>query len=81
MTKAKQMQVTALLKDGGYEALQITPDMLGELAQRVVANGSERVQTLTQTYDVVGVLVKGDQIGDRVIIIGNGPRGEKTDVC
>lgn len=68
MTKAKQMQVTVLLKDRGHETLQITPEMLGELAQRIVANGSECVQTLTQTYDVVGILVKGNQLGDRVIV-------------
>lgn len=72
MTKAKQMQVTVMLKDGGYESLQITPEMLGELAQRIVANGSERVITLTQAYEVVGVLIKGNQIGDRVILTSSG---------
>ncbi|MCA4755567.1 hypothetical protein H8Z60_23870 [Mycolicibacterium fortuitum] len=66
------MKVTVMVKDGGYESLQITPEMLGELAKRIVQDGSEWVHTMTKSYEVVGILVKGPQIGDRVIITGSG---------
>ena len=72
----KQINVTVMIKDGGYESIRISPKMLELLAQRIVQNGSERVITMTKSIEVVGVLVQGQQIGDRVIITG---RGNKHD--
>jgi len=66
------VKVTVMVKDGGYESLQIAPELLGELAKRIVQDGSEWVHTMTKSYEVVGILVKGPQIGDRVIITGSG---------
>lgn len=66
------MNVTVMVKGGGYESLQIAPEMLGELAKRIIQDGSEWVHTMTKSYEVVGILVKGPQIGDRVIITGSG---------
>ncbi|WP_156088562.1 hypothetical protein [Mycobacterium tuberculosis] len=66
------MKVTVMVKDGGYESIQISPEMLGELANRIVKDGSEWVHTMTKSYEVVGILVKGPQIGDRVIMTGSG---------
>lgn len=64
------MTVTVMVKDGGCETIKITPEMLGELAERITKNGTEWVHTLTKQIEVVGILVKGSQIGDRVIITG-----------
>lgn len=66
------MKVTVMVKDGGYESIQISPEMLGELADRIVQDGSEWVHTMTKSYEVVGILVKGPKIGDRVIMTGSG---------
>lgn len=66
------MKVTVMVKDGGFESIQISPEMLGELANRIVQDGSEWVHTMTKSYEVVGILVKGPQIGERVIMTGSG---------
>ncbi|MCV4233333.1 hypothetical protein OHJ21_19300 [Virgibacillus sp. LDC1] len=65
------MKVTVMVKDGGYESIQISPELLGKLAKRIVQDGSEWVHTTTKSLEVVGILIKGDQIGDRVIITGD----------
>ncbi|WP_127549719.1 hypothetical protein [Paenibacillus amylolyticus] len=65
------MKVTVMVKNGGCENLQISPDLLGKLAKNIVVNGSEFIHTMSKSVEVVGILVKGDQIGDRVIITGN----------
>ena len=64
----KQIDVTVMIKDGGYDSIRLSPEMLGLLAQNIVQNGSERVVTMTKSIEVVGVLVQGTKIGDRVII-------------
>lgn len=66
------MKITVMVKDGGYESIQISPELLGELAKRIVQDGSEWVHTMTKSYEVVGILVKGPQIGDRIIMTGSG---------
>ena len=73
----KQIDVTVMIKDGGYASIRINPKMLELLAQRIVQNGSERVITMTKSIEVVGVLVQGQQIGDRVIITGKGEEEAK----
>lgn len=77
------MKITVMVKDGGYESIQISPELLGELAKRIVQDGSEWVHTMTKSYEVVGILVKGPQIGERVIITGGGEDinlpGEETN--
>lgn len=69
------MKITVMLKDGGYDVLQISPEMLGKLAKSIVVNGVESVHTMSKSFEVVGILVKGNQIGERVIITG---KGEET---
>ena len=59
----KQINVTVMIKDGGYASIRLSPGMLGLLAQNIMQNGSERVITLTRSIEVVGVLVRGPQIG------------------
>lgn len=66
------MKVTLLLKDGGYDVVQIAPDLLGKLANNIVKNGSESVHLMNRSLEAVGILIKGSQIGDRVIITGKG---------
>lgn len=66
------MKITVMVKDGGYESIQISPELLGELAKRIVQDGSEWVHTMTKSYEVVGIFIKGSQVGDRVIMTGSG---------
>ncbi|GIO33682.1 hypothetical protein J2TS6_48230 [Paenibacillus albilobatus] len=64
------MKVTLMLKDGGYAVVQTTPEMLGELANNIVCNGSETVHLMTRSVEAVGILVQGKKIGERVILTG-----------
>jgi hypothetical protein len=64
------MEVTVMVKDGGYGVIQISPELLGKLANNIIKNGSEFVHTMSRSIEVVGILIKGDQIGDRVIVTG-----------
>ncbi|MFU1797618.1 hypothetical protein ACM1RC_27390 [Paenibacillus azoreducens] len=70
------MKVTLMLKDGGYDIVQITPEMLGVLANNIVNNGSEIVHFKNKSIEAVGILVQGKQTGERVIITG---RSEVAD--
>lgn len=67
--------VIVMLKDGGHDKMLITPEMLGDLSYNIVENGVETIHTATTSLEVVGVLVYGKQIGERVIMIPES-RGE-----
>jgi hypothetical protein len=64
------LYVTALLKDGGDEALGISPSMLGPFARNIQRNGSERAHLKNRSVEVVGLLITGKETGERVIILG-----------
>lgn len=66
----KYMTFTALIKDGGYEKIQITPEMLGQLALAIHEKGSERIQLQSKVLNVVGILKASKEAGERVMIIG-----------
>ena len=65
------ISITALIKDGGDKQLQITSEMLGELALSIKKNGSEAVQLKDKSIIVAGILISGKDMGERVIICGD----------
>jgi len=65
------ISITAIIKDGGDRQLQITSEMLGELALLIKKNGSEVVQLNDGEIIVVGILIAGKDIGKRVILCGD----------
>ena len=62
--------ITAMLKDGGYRQLQITPEYLGQLAESIQKQGYEWVTLVKGPIAIVGFMVVGNQVGDRVIVLG-----------
>jgi hypothetical protein len=69
--KPQTISITAIIKDGGYEKLQITPKMLAELAVSIQEKGSEYVRLKDRYVIVVGMLVTGNEVGERVILCGD----------
>jgi len=65
------ISITALIKDGGDKQLQITSEMLGELALSIKKSGSEAVQLKDKSIIVAGILISGKDMGERVIICGD----------
>jgi len=65
------ISITALIKDGGDKQLQITSEMLGELALSIKKNGSEVVQLKDKEIIIAGILIAGKEVGERVIICGD----------
>ena len=65
------ISITALIKDGGDKQLQITSEMLGELSLSIKKNGSEVVQLKDKSIIVVGILITGKDMGERIIICGD----------
>ena len=65
------ISITAIIKDGGYEKLQIPSKFLSELALSIKKNGSEIVQLRDRSIIVAGILVAGKDIGERIIVCGD----------
>lgn len=66
----KTVPVNLVIKDGGYETLHIPVDMIGELVLAIHEKGSERVQTINRTLNVVGLFRISKEAGQRVIFQG-----------
>jgi len=62
------INITALIKDGGDKQLQITPEMLGELALSIKKNGSEVVQLKDRSIIIDGILISGKRILERGLL-------------
>jgi len=67
----KNIKFTAIIKDGGYETFQITPKMFNDLVISLQEKGYECLQLRDRSVDIVGVLVAGKDVGDRIIICGD----------
>jgi hypothetical protein len=67
----KLIKFTAIVKDGGYEAIQITPQMFSELALAIQEKGSEHLHLKDRSIVVVGILKIGKEVGERVIMCGD----------
>lgn len=62
--------ITVMLKNGGYDVIKISSNMLGQLALAIKQKGSEIVHLTSGSIEVVGIIVIGNQAGDRVILLG-----------
>lgn len=62
--------LTALIKDGGQEPFAVPDYMLGKMAAKIQENGVGTIHTSSRSVDVVGLLITGNQAGERVIILG-----------
>lgn len=66
----KYINITVMIKDGGYQVIQILPDMLGKLAESIKNNGFEWAVLQSGPIPVVGFIVAGKQVGERLIMLG-----------
>jgi NADPH:quinone reductase-like Zn-dependent oxidoreductase len=65
------ISINAMLLDGGYRTLQINKKMLSDLAESIQKHGFEYVSLTSGVIEIVGFVVSGSLVGDRVIILGN----------
>ncbi|WP_409346802.1 hypothetical protein [Paenibacillus sp. MBLB4367] len=65
------LNISVMLKDGGYSVVKITIDMIGQLAKAIQEKGFEWITLKSGPIAVVGFMVIGNQTGDRVIILGD----------
>jgi hypothetical protein len=64
----KTITITAMIKDGGYESLKITPEMLGDLAYTIQEYGCQAVHLANNRSLIVeGIVLFGKNCGDRII--------------
>lgn len=65
------VSILAMVKDGGYERIQIPMDWVGKLALSITNNGYETAKLASgKTFDVVGFVVIGNMTGERIIVSG-----------
>lgn len=67
----KRVTITILLKEGGYETLEISPKMLGDLALSLQTKDVETIHTQTRVFEIVGFMKTTKGVGERVIICGS----------
>jgi|GEM_PF-2378850 len=66
-----EINITAMIKDGGYESVKLPPSLMGELAKAIQRKGRESIHLASgRTLEVVGFIVKGDMTGERIIVMG-----------
>ena len=69
--KMKTIRFTAIIKDGGYETFQVDPKMFSDLVLSLQENGHESIHLKTRSVVIVGVLVTGKDVGERIIVCGD----------
>lgn len=67
----KTIHFTAIVKDGGYEKVQITPKMFGQVALAIQEKGSEYIHLKDRSFIIVGILKVSKEVGERVIMCGD----------
>jgi hypothetical protein len=64
----KLVDITLLVKDGGYETVRVPTQMLGELAYAIQEKGSEVVRLASNKVIVAAGIVKmSKEAGDRIM--------------
>ena len=66
----KTIKFTAIIKDGGYETFQIEPQMFTDLVLSIQEKGSEIMHLKDRSLIIVGVLITGKDVGERIILCG-----------
>ncbi|HIW31279.1 MAG TPA: hypothetical protein IAA29_00680 [Candidatus Paenibacillus intestinavium] len=70
--------IMVFTEDGGQEYTALPKSLVGELAQAIATKGSETIQLESgKTWEVVGFMIYSKQIGERVIITGQGGQGDE----
>lgn len=67
----KTIRFTAIIKDGGYETFQVEPKMFTDLVLSLQEKGSESLHLKTRSVVIVGILIAGKDIGERIIVCGD----------
>lgn len=67
----KTIRFTAIIKDGRYETFHISPKMFSDLVLSIQENGFESLHLKNRSVIIVGILVTGKDIGERIIICGD----------
>jgi hypothetical protein len=66
------ISIMTMIKDGGYEKLQIPVEWIGKLAESIENKGHETVTMASgKTLDLVGFVVTGKMTGERIIVSGS----------
>jgi len=64
--------IMAMIKDGGYEKLQVPMEWIGKLAESIKNKGYETATLASgKTVEVVGFVVTGKMTGERIIVSGS----------
>jgi len=69
--KIKTIKFTAIIKDGEYEIFHIEPKMFSDLVLSLQEQGYEILQLKDRSVVIVGILVIGKDVGDRIIVCGD----------
>lgn len=71
------MNVTVMIKNGGYEVVDIPCDLIGGLANKIKEEGSAALYKANgTTVVVVGFMVTGKQTGERLIVLDKSKEDE-----
>lgn len=74
------VSIMAMVKDGGYERLQIPSDWVGKLALAIKNSGYETARLASgKTFDVVGFVVTGSMTGERIIVSGKEAKEDESN--
>ena len=65
------IKFTAIIKDGGYETFKIDQKMFGDLLLSLQEKGMETLYLKDRSVSIVGALVLGKDVGDRIIVCGD----------
>lgn len=68
LNKIKNINFTAVIKDGGYEKIQATHEQFAAIAMSIQEKGSEYLQLRDRSIVVVGILKVGKEVGERIIL-------------
>lgn len=64
------MKVTVMLKEGGYDTVDIPYKLIGQLADKIEKEGSAPLRLANwDEIHTVGFMVTGKQTGERLIVI------------
>lgn len=73
--QTKTIKFTAIIKDGGYETFQITSEMFSKVVLSIQEKGYESLHLKDRSVVIVGVMLLGKEVGDRIIVCGNNYEG------
>jgi len=67
----KTIKFTAIIKNGGHETFKISSEMFSEIAISIQEKGYETLHLQNRSVVIVGMMVLGKDVGDRIIVCGD----------